>query len=354
MKTLFKFAQKNFFIGNLSFFSSLLLIFIMIFITQVNELKVTDPIPENVFIIPQMVSKTLSTFFIIKTGFILQSVPVVELEERKFEVAGLLWFEYDPDRLSLDIIDKFSFSGGEILFKSPPDIKLSNGLLLVKYLVKVRFSSELDYAMFPFDDHRIYFTLTNLSLFPSETIYQISESDFVVSPQIMIPGGWDYKNKSVVYGETPVLQNKMGFKEKHPQVTFMLELQKNGLGVVLTIIIPLLIMFYISLISIIQTYLSSLRKDESLHWTYSTAIGNMAAILAYRFVIQSLAPKVSYLTISDYLYIYVLIVSLISFIFPLLAFYFDSKYLKVVVMGLTLFFNVALVSLFYYLLFVRS
>ena len=179
-------------------------------------------------------------------------------------------------------------------------------------MVKIKFSSKLDYQMFPFDDHRIYFILTNLFLDPDDAIYVVPSVDFIVSKDVSIPG-WVLKGHEVVFGKTPLIEGATGLHESYPQVIFILELEKNSLGIIFTIIIPLLIMFFVSLVSILQASVIGNFSKKVFNWdNYSISIGNLAAVLAYRFVIQTVSPDVGYLTVCDYFYIFVLGSTVIS------------------------------------------
>jgi hypothetical protein len=347
-------SARVFIYGNIVFFISFLIILFFIFLVYLNARTLRDPLPSHLFLKPQVSSGVASTFCEIKTGLIIEEIVSFDAGKGELEFEGLLWFEFDSTRISVDLIDKFVFERGEILYKSDPEPQSKGGgIILIKYLVKVKVKTVLDYSFFPFDNHHIYIVLTNLFLLPFEAVYTASYSDFDIEPNIAI-SGWNYKGKAVYYGISPVMKSARELQKSHPQVIYLVDLQKKGLGTLLTIIIPLLVMFYISLIAIMRTESTVLLKGDAINWNYSLAIGNLAAILAYRFVIQGLAPNVGYLTIADYLYIYILIVSLISFVFPFASLYIKENYVRFLSKIIPFFCSVVLVFLFYYLLFSRS
>ncbi|KKP95993.1 MAG: hypothetical protein US13_C0001G0153 [candidate division TM6 bacterium GW2011_GWE2_36_25] len=344
--------KKNFYFDDVVVLIAMFFVGILIFFYS-NRLITTDPMPENVFIVPQEFSKVSRTFSTINTGFILTGIPLVNPNENEFVVEGLLWFEYDPSRISSESINKFSFVNGTIEAKSEPKVEARGNLLLVKYLIKLRFSSRLDYEMFPFDDHRIYFILTNLFLNSGESVYTIASTDFIVPKNLLIPG-WSCKEYNAMFGKTPIVEKLSGLEESYPQVIFILKLQKNSLGIIFTIIIPLLIMFYISLISIMPIYEVSGVKQKRFNWEYySIAIGNFAAVLAYRYVIQTVSPQVSYLTVADFLYIYILSTSVIALVVPFITMQIPVKIARFLSFFLIIFLSVVLIALIYILLFVR-
>ena len=351
-------SKKTFKINNflVEIIVPILTVFIVALLILLHQkhLVTTDPVPENVFIVPLEIAEVSSSFSIIKTGFILSGVPLVNPKDNEFVVEGFLWFEYDPARISLENISKFSVMNGDIEYKSEPKVEVRGNNLLVKYLVKIRFSSKLDYSLFPFDNHRIYFTLINRFFNPHETTYVTTKTNFVVPKNISIPG-WEITGHQVVFGTSPKIESLGDLYETYPQVIFILELQKNSLGTIFTIIVPLFIMFLIALASILQT--SVIRGGygkENFNWNhYNVSIGNLAAVLAYRFVIQTLSPEVGYLTVCDYFYIFVLCAAVVSLIMPFVAIYVSYKISRIISCSLIVFLNVILIVMTYYLLFVR-
>jgi hypothetical protein len=318
-----------------------------------NQFITTDPMPKNIFIIPKEVS-SLATFFTpIKTGFILSNIPTVDANNNRFAVEGFIWFKYDPSHVSLKSIGEFSFLNGTIEYKSQPSIEAKGHLLFVRYKVKVSFSSKLDYQKFPFDDHRIYFVLTNVFFDPDQSFYVAQKADFVVAKDISIPG-WKLSGDDVFFGRTAEVPESKGLEDSYPEVVFVLKLEKNSLGTVFTIIIPLLIMFFIALASIMQASALGNYSKKGFNWdNYSVSIGNLAAILAYRFVIESVSPKVGYLTVSDVLYIFVLGSTVISLVIPFAAVYLPHTIMRRISSILIMALNLFLVFLIYYFLFVK-
>ena len=80
---------------------------------------------------------------------------------------------FDPSCVSLDTINKFSFKKGEVLSGSEPSLRVDGKNLRASYKIKVRFSSLLNYSLFPFDDHIVRIILENKYLSTNDVIYHI-------------------------------------------------------------------------------------------------------------------------------------------------------------------------------------
>jgi hypothetical protein len=313
----------------------------------------TDPMPKNVFITPKEVSHLAPFFTPIKTGFILSNIPMVDANNSRFIVEGFIWFEYDPSHVSLKSIGEFSFLNGVIEYKSQPSVEARGHLLFIRYKVRINFSSKLDYQKFPFDDHRIYFILTNAFFNPDQSFYVAQKADFVVAEDILMPG-WKLVGEDVFFGRTAKVSKSKGLEDSYPEVVFILNLEKNSLGTVFTIIVPLLIMFLIVLASIMQASILGNYSKKDFNWNgYSVSVGNLAAVLAYRFVIEAVSPDVGYLTLSDTLYVFVLGCTVLSLAIPFLSFYFSHALMKRVSLLLVILLNLLLIFIIYYSFFIK-
>lgn len=241
-------------------------------------------------------------------------VPVVDVDMRinnilatsithnEIVVNVSLAFQYDPEIVSADTIDKFSFEHGTIEEKEKPKFSLSGKLLVAHYRMRVRFASSFNFEQFPLDDHRIYLMLINNAVSSDQLLYRTTQKSMIVDQNIQVQG-WSIHNTSAKVG---VLQ--VG-DVLSPAALFTIDFQKQAFGHLFTIIIPLIILFFITLTTLIPS-----KKDL---FSLNFSAGNIAALLAYRFVIQNIAPTIGYLTIADKLYGFVLIASILCLVFNL-------------------------------------
>jgi len=285
------------------------LVFVL-FVSVSREFMSTDPELTINYILPSQ-QKSVN-FALVTTGFIVTDMSKMNARKNEFELAAIIWFVFDPSKISLDTIGKFSFENGSIINKADPVTELRGNNTLAKYSVVVKFSTPLNYKLHPIDDHRISLVLINRSVSPDEMIYQANESDFVFAPHIL-PPGWRYWGKKVEYGYSKVSLNDSQ-QIAYPIVIFSFDFKKISFGSILTVVVPMLIIFFIALICF------SLARPASGNTGITLSISNLAALIGYRFVLQGLLPRVGYLTLTDYIFGYVFIVGFIAFIINFFVF----------------------------------
>ncbi len=312
-------------------------------------LNFADPKPELEYFTPQEQAGATTAAAKVKTGIYVKDFPEFDPVKNVFVIDAIIWFEFEPHAISLDIVDKFSFKRGEILKKSPPNTTIIKDKLFASYDVKLKFSSNLNFQNFPFNDHRIYLVLTNEFVTPDEFRYIGYESGISVAQEIYT-GGWINVGSTIEYG-----YNIVQFEEDNPQNTvsrpttiFSIDYSQTGVKNVFLILIPILLMYFMAFFSL------SMNIKKHTRIIMQLSIGAITALLAYRFVIERLSPDVGYFVISDYIYLYILITVFIVFLLNMYAVRVAGKLpftIKVARSVITLVSHLLLIVLFYYLLF---
>jgi len=239
---------------------------------------------------------------IIKVGLYLNQFEKFDMIKNDFVFTGIIWFEFNPDLISLETLQKFSFSSGEILSQSPPDTILVDGKILARYNIRVRFSSTLNYSDFPVDDHRLYITLIHQFVSPSDILFDSGEREFVVVPEL---SGWDRINHAV---ETGYRTSEIDAYDKrktmyYPVALFSIDYSRYAARYVISILLPLLLIFYLLMFCFSLAAVSSI----------SLSTGGITGILAYKFVIDNLSPQTAGFMLSDYLFFLFLAASFLAF-----------------------------------------
>lgn len=247
---------------------------------------------------------------IITTGLTISDFLTFDPVKDDFTFIGIVWFEFDPAAITLDLLSKFRFNRAEILEKSDPDARIVNNRFLVRYNVKVHFKNQLNYQFFPFDDHRLSIQLVNPYVSTSEIIFESVASNFSVkaaTEQL----GWTLIEKQVETGfiETDIKDGGQHANLYYPGIFFAINYLRTGIRYAFTILLPLLAIFFISLFSF------SLDPTRYATLAISLSAGSVTALLAYRFVIENLSPAVGYFMISDF--IFFLFLGMVSLIFIL-------------------------------------
>ncbi|MFH1643907.1 MAG: hypothetical protein ABIA74_01910 [bacterium] len=255
------------------------------------------------------------------TGLFIKNFTVFDPIRDEFVMDCVVWFEFDASSLMPDIVEKFSFDNGSILYKSPPDVKVVGDKVFVKYDVRVSFKASLVYTQFPLNDHRVTIILTNDFVNPEEMYFQVDESGFDMSPDIKLHN-WEVTDLEVETGHTKVHldKNDPAKQASHPKVHFTINVKKASIRRILIIFIPFFTAAFFALFS----FLMSLANTRG---RFSLAITSITALLGYRFVIERMMPEVGYFTTTDSIYTLLLVFAFFCFLFQLIItrFYFIAE-----------------------------
>ena len=178
-------------------------------------------------------------------------------------------------------------------------------------------------------------------------IYKTENKNFLASDQLYA-SGWRYVGKKAEYGYSlaEIDQQDKGKNVTYPKVIFTMNFAKSGFRQIFLIIIPVLLMCFMSLFT--------LSLDVAMHSgaIYRLSVGSISALLAYRFVIERLSPAVGYFTLSDYLYTYILIVTFFVFMLTNISLRIGqkSRAFNTFRVGVILFIHVSILLTIYYLL----
>jgi len=278
-------------------------------ILKKNEFTSFEERPALLAITPNIIHEWGGDPNMVKVGISISNFPIFKMTTNEFIVDAVVWFEYDPAHVSTETLGKFSFEKGEITRKSPPDSKMINNLLLTQYEVRIKFSSNIDYTLFPLDGHRIFISLENTYVFPSDIILTSEKKAFTISAAMHLEE-WNITNTHVNYGYEEIELEKFQPKKiiRYPKIVFSIDVTRIGIRQILLIFLPLFLIFLISLFSL--SFDPKTHKGEVL----SLSLGAVSSAIAYRFVIQNLAPNVGYFILSDHMFMILLSFMFLNFI----------------------------------------
>lgn len=284
---------------------------VIIFLFQ-GPLHTFSPVNRKSFVIPVQES-IVSTWdkkpARVKTGFMFYEFLKFDPLKNEFLMTGMLWFEFDPTKISAEIIDQFTFSKGEIVEKSKPIIKKkSDNKLYVQYYVRVQFMSLLDYKRFPLDDHLMSLNLIHNSIEAYDVLYEIDQKDFVI-PSYVFLSGWSIIDHEARAGYNELKISPDRDPSLQPKIVFSLSVKKNDVRQLSLMLLALFALFYFALFTLTL-------KDFSLKISSIFAI--ITAFVGLTFVIQFTGPTVSYFMMIDYFNLFLLIAITIVFLVDLL------------------------------------
>ncbi len=288
---------------------------IVFFIIPLSYFNTDDVVPKLETVDIEKLEKFQTRYFSVKvdTGLYIKNFSIFHPIKDEFVMDGIVWFQFNSNTLMPDIVEKFSFDNGKILYKSPPDIRKFGNKIFVKYDVRVSFKSNLMYKKFPFNDHRVTLVLTNNFVAPEEMYFQVNESAFVVSPEIVLHD-WIIRDLNVEAGYMNFELDKVDKKKEaaHPKALFTLNVTKASIRRILIIFIPLFVAAFFAL-------LSFLMGMGNIRGRFSITITAVTALLGYRFVIERMMPPVGYFTTTDEIYTLLLIFAFFCLLFQLVV-----------------------------------
>lgn len=248
-------------------------------------------------------------------GLYVNSYEEFDMIKNHFVMVADIWFLIDPGIVPISVLDKFSFDKGEIVSISAPNTRAFEDKLLVEYTVRVRFSSPLVYTYFPLDEHRVVISLTNKMLMPQVAIL-MSENRYFNASINTATFGWQRLDTAVEYGYKTIFFDAQDKTEQrdYSVVNFMMDFKRTSYRYIISIILPLLTIFYLSFFSFSMTG----------NTRVSLPAAGLTGILSFRFVIDALSPSAGYFLLSDYLFLLFLFATFLSLIVVL----FDTFFLE--------------------------
>jgi len=260
------------------------------------KFKTTDSQPQLQPIVKKIGKEF--TFFPAKVdvGLLIKNFTYFNIVENKLTANVLVWFKFNPEETSLATIENFSFENGKILKKSPPDIKKDDDKILAKFYVLVELNCALNYHKFPIEDHKLSFLITNNFVTPYEVVFNVENSNFVISPDVSMTG-WKIVHLTTSYGvdEDPLGRGDSAQAIKKPKAAFTIDIEKKGIRKAFIIFVPIFFAFFFSLLSLFLSL-------QNIVGRVKLSGASVGALLTYRFVIEGMMPKVGYFTTADYIY----------------------------------------------------
>lgn len=285
---------------------------------------------------------------IVKVGLLIKNFSEFNITANIVSFDAILWFEFNPTLLRSETIENFSFLNGEILHKKIVLIRKTEDKILIEYDINVKIMSNFDHIFFPFNDHRFDIVLTNDIVSSTEVVFQLSDISFMVAENIK---AYDRKivGKSVKTGyRESFLEEKNTEKViTNPLAVFTLNFARAGFRQLSMILTPIFLLMFLGYFSF------SLDPEKYAAPVLSLSGLSVTGLLAYRYVIEVLSPKVGYFTLSDHIYTVNLLISCYVFVISVIQFVYldDPHFIRTLKSICFLTSQLFLISILYYLLF---
>ena len=239
----------------------------------------------------------------IKTGIFMRDISDFDVLKGKFNFNLVIWFSFDPTKISQDLVDQFTFEKAKEDFRSAPVIRLdTEHERIVEYTLRLSVSMPLNYRHFPVDDHSLNLVLGNYVISPETAMFVTDPRWIIVNPEIHVEG-WRFMNTDARAGHMVHSINPYNEKQifDHARVVFSLNFERSGVRHLFSIILPMLIIFFVTLFSF-----SINTRNSDYYNVVALSVGSVMALIAYRFVIETISPNTAYFTISDYMFMFFL------------------------------------------------
>lgn len=242
----------------------------------------------------------------VKVGLSITDFLKFDVIKNEFEASVIIWFIFNPAQVSLETIEKFSFTKGEVTYKSDPVITpIDASTKKVLYFIRVKFSTIPNYRRFPLDDHFLFLNLINNQILNEKIIFEVDE--YTLSPNLYAAGWNIVEHKARAgFGKTEIGENKTIVQ---PKVSFSIGLSKQDYRQLFIIMLPLLLIFYCGIFAL---------SIKDITEAITLILASITGLTAYSFVIQTLSPSVGYLMLCDYMFLLFLAATFVIFFLVIL------------------------------------
>lgn len=262
---------------------------------------------------------------VVDVGLSIRDFRKFDIIHDDFVFEGTLTFSFDPALTSLQTIEQITIAQGEILYRSAPSTYIWQGKMYAHYDIRAKFSNNINFELFPLDDHSLNIIFIQKYVSPTELIFDSKNSAFVIG-QDMAFIGWHKINQGVEVGYIEESLDQIDKTDKlyYPAVIFTADYgRQSSVRNTFIIVLPMLLLFFVALFSVI------IDPKENFSLNISIAIQSIVGILAFRFVLESMSPQVGYFMYSDYIFFMFLIMSFAILLFNALGYNFGSHIRKV-------------------------
>lgn len=277
---------------------------------------------------PTQMSQYGHSITTVKTGLSIYKWREFDIINNNFVFEGTIWFKFDPTLISLETVANFDFEKGEILHISAPRSKLIGNIIFATYSIVVKFKTELDYRLFPLDDHMLSLVLVNKKVSPEEMIFSIDNQSFNVDTKTESYGFIkDYQLTTPGYVTEVIDTRDMIDDLEHPAIQFSMLYRRWHLKYGFIILLPMVIF--------IVVMLTSFSYDPDKYFS-SIMVANgasLSGLIAFRFVIENMSPKVGYFMLSDYFYAVFLIIAAILFLIGIFSININMRVKKILILA---------------------
>lgn len=235
-------------------------------------------------------------------GVFVNGLQDVSFKDSKYVIDFYIWFRWKPDAMpDFKPLEAFELINGRIDNKSSIVEKTIGGEQYASARVLATISEVWDLHRFPFDQHRPRVHIENSAADATAMVFVADRDNSRLGDEIRL-SGWKVSNFGIDvatqvyksnYGDVSLPTNA---ESSYSRLTFAMDMQRDGNGIafkILTIVI----------VSTLVAFVCFLIKPTDLDPRFGLGIGALFAIAASWFIVSSLIPDSSVLTLADQIHV---------------------------------------------------
>ncbi len=281
-----------------------------ILVLQYKKLLISEETPTLIQVDEKI--KNLATP--VTVGMHINCFPDFSFNQNNFSIDAIVWFKFAKATESLDTLKNFTLKNsrllgdGSLIYKSPPIIKVLDKDVLVCYHIQATFMTDLKYKNFPIGDHRLNILLQNKSATAEELVF-VTESKNLTTAENMLIENWIPKKTHATAGYVNANLNAGANRANitYPCVAFSVDFESVGARLPVSLYFPLFLLFFIVLMSLILNISDTNR--------IGLVASGVPALVLFRLIIDSVSPRVGYVTHIDVMYYLIVLLSLLILFF---------------------------------------
>lgn len=289
-----------------------IIIFALMTVAALRETHLREPNVPVLVLTPRQIVEFGGMQPEVSVGLYLRDFQLFDMTHGNFIANITVWFQFDPRLISLDRIEQFTIERAEIMQRSAPLVRVVGEKLIARYDLRIRFTLQLNYASFPFDAHRMNISIVNYALSAHDVIFTSKQQNLVRGPMVSTVE-WTVDDSRVVAGfaAEKLVEGKNEPTTHYPRVVFSLDFDRMSTRSALSIFLPLILIFLISIFSL------CLNPKVTGVSNVLITVSAITALIAYRFVIENIAPAAGYFMVSDYIFLLFLLACCSAFLINL-------------------------------------
>jgi len=264
----------------------------------------------------------------IYTGLIIHNFVESDIIKNNISIDATISFAYDPKKVTREQIGQFGFDEAttekcQIYYAQYKDLEIAT------FDIQVRSKMDFNFKAYPLDDHRFWFSLKNSALPIEKYCFKVLPHAFSLGSRMTINNcRAENVNAQAGFVAREVILPESRHEMYSSRAVFSVDCNPVDMRHFLSIFLPMYLIFFLTLFSFSFGY------SEHVTDVPSIAAAGVPALFAYRFVIETISPDVSYFMISDYLFFLYLVLSLLTFISVSWALNYPARVKKGIIISL--------------------